>query len=184
MIDEAGTPTCRVSSRTVSAAGSVHPAALSLVEASSTGQIVGSLGGSGFLYNGGAFTTLNYPLAGFTDAGDINNAGQIVGEYALSSLHGFLYTGGVYTSIDDPQATFNTSADGINDQGKIVGVYDDGQHGFLATPVPGPIAGAGLPGLILASGGLRGWSRRRQKIAGASQNQQSRSVARWRTAYS
>jgi uncharacterized protein (TIGR03118 family) len=56
----------------------------------------------------------------------------------------------------DPNALYFDA--GIN--GEVDGLF--GEIQVAPSSVPGPIAGAGLPGLILAGGGLLGWWRRRR----------------------
>jgi probable HAF family extracellular repeat protein len=123
---------------------------------------------------GYAFSTLNEPGAGTTGsfvevqgtfALNINNHGQIVGNYGDANYltHGFLLSHGQYSTFDDPKAgnTANasqfffpgTDATGLNNRGQIVGFYIDAnnvEHSFLLSggqfTTIDPPGAANLPG--------------------------------------
>ena len=90
----------------------------------------GTIGVGGFLYSSSTFTNIDVPGSLQTSPAGINDNRQIVGYYydATNQLRSFLYTNGIFITIDAPG--HRIQATGINDQGQIVGVYDQG-HGFL-----------------------------------------------------
>jgi Ca2+-binding RTX toxin-like protein/pimeloyl-ACP methyl ester carboxylesterase len=123
------------------------------------GQVVGGYAyapfiGHGYLYDAGTYTDIFYPLntnglnilgSVSASAADINDAGQIVGNYSYTVIdgntqksvtHGFIDHNGTYTAIDVPFAA-STVLSGINNLGEIVGYYDDSsggaQHGFVSS---------------------------------------------------
>lgn len=95
----------------------------------------------GFLLKDGSFSSIDVPVAiggtiGGTYGEGINNAGEVVGRYVDSNSvqHGYVLSKGVYTTLDFPGAS-DSIAFGINDRGQIVGTYNGGTGGFIATPI-------------------------------------------------
>ena len=148
-----------------------------------TGQIVGNYVDSdgfqhGFLDSGGTFSTIDVPFANWTDILGMNDLGQIVGDFSFpdsSSALGFVLTSGIFNQIDiagfgevtsiDNAGRLTVELPGFFSPGQFVAVHPVTVPVPHPVTVPGPIAGAGVPGLILASGGLLGWWQRRRKIA-------------------
>ena len=97
------------------------------------------------------FNNFDFPIADFTDAHQINDLGQVVGQYATNfPNHGFLLTGAMdptaslspcqFLNFDYPDSQAS-GARGINNAGRITGFFrlrgNPARHGFLATPNAG-----------------------------------------------
>lgn len=101
------------------------------------GQIVGIVRQSdqtarGFIYNAGTFSTL-FPAVNST-ATDINNSGQITGDYLNGRIfNGYLYTNGSLQLFNPPNGINGSGGEGINDSGQVVGDFANGaiNEGFL-----------------------------------------------------
>jgi hypothetical protein len=132
------------------------------------GDYVDATGEHGYIFRGGAFTSISFPGAIFTETYAININGVVVGDYAWTnssgngtSLHGYVLAGGTFVSLDFPGANFYTQARGINSQGDIVGTYfirngvgsgesplsSGNGHGFLLSG--GVYSSIDFPGAIL-----------------------------------
>jgi probable HAF family extracellular repeat protein len=86
----------------------------------------------GFLWDRGRYTKFDVPGATTTGPYEINNRGQIVGNYtdASGAQHGFVMRNGRVTTIDHPRAAqaanlTGTRVVGIDDRGRLVGSYGD-----------------------------------------------------------
>ena len=125
------------------------------------------------LAGGPTFNTIDFPGAPASFATDINDSGQVVGEYqygtSFRQRYGYLLSDGVFTSIIFPGSTF-TRAVGINRYGDIVGDHqeagnDNGNgndYGYLLrggvfTQVRFPNSDSTIPAGINASGDIVGW---------------------------
>jgi probable HAF family extracellular repeat protein len=84
----------------------------------------------GFLLRGGAFTTIDFPGAVYTEAWRINDLGEMLGRYLKpdGTFHLFLVSNGTFSSIPDPPGAIETAFSitflgGLNRYADIVSDY-------------------------------------------------------------
>jgi hypothetical protein len=113
--------------------------------------------------------------AGIDDTLGVTPSTATTGSFSFALLAGYTnYIFGIQTSSSNPTPDYFTFA---LPAGVVSGTYTINvnvagtanlERGALyAQPVPGPIVGAGLPGAVLAFGGLLGWVRRRRATQAA-----------------
>ncbi len=123
------------------------PAGASLSFYNDVGAIAGQTATSAFIAQGGTVTTIVPPNGNSVSINTINNSNSVVGGYfptvppsPTANQEGFLLANGVFTPIFVPGSAF-TEATGINDNGVVVGYYDQapvtGANNIPVTPVVG-----------------------------------------------
>jgi uncharacterized membrane protein len=92
----------------------------------------------GYVFQNGGFSSFDVPGAVHSQGLGINNRGDVVGAYDTGDINtsiGFVLRNGRFTSFEVPgSAPGTTAALGINDEGKVAGIYGDAQgdsFGFL-----------------------------------------------------
>jgi hypothetical protein len=90
-------------------------------------QVNGSEIEAAFAGGNGSYTTIAPPGATYVYSAAINDHGDVAGSYwdASHAYHGFVYAKGKYTVFDVPAKASALMVGGINNLGRVIGVYTD-----------------------------------------------------------